>query len=130
MVHSFGTPGGPSLIISTLAAILTPSRLSGCPAEGRAGSVKTSRGGATDTVRFANRSEEEFAKILDFYGIRWEYEPRTFPLEWDDRGRPIESFNPYFYLPDYDLFIELTAIKQRLVTKKNRKVRPLRALYP
>src|SRR5438105_9731462 len=100
------------------------------PAEGRAGSVKTSRGGATDTVRFANRSEEEFAKILDFYGIRWEYEPRTFPLEWDDRGRVIESFNPDFYLPEVDLFIELTTLKQSLVTRKNRKVRRLRELYP
>ncbi|TMJ13973.1 MAG: hypothetical protein E6H02_04160 [Bacillati bacterium ANGP1] len=92
--------------------------------------MKTSRGGATDTVRFANRSEEEFAKILDFYGIRWEYEPRTFPLEWDDRGRVIESFNPDFYLPEVDLFIELTTLKQSLVTRKNRKVRRLRELYP
>ncbi|HYM91578.1 MAG TPA: hypothetical protein VEW91_08105, partial [bacterium] len=76
----------------------------------------------TDTVRFAHRSEAEFAKILDFYGIRWLYEPRTFPLEWDDRGYVIESFNPDFYLPEYDLFIELTTLKQSLVTRKNRKV--------
>ncbi len=80
--------------------------------------------------RFAHDSEQEFAKLLDFYGIRWEYEPRSFPLEWDDTGRIVESFNPDFYLPDIDLYIELTTLKQSLVTKKNRKVRRLRELYP
>lgn len=83
-----------------------------------------------DPTRFAHRSEAEFAKILDFYGIRWEYEPRSFPLQWDARGRVIESFNPDFYLPELDLYIELTTLKQSLVTKKNRKVRRLRELYP
>jgi hypothetical protein len=81
-------------------------------------------------VRFAHKSEAEFAKILDFYGISWQYEPRSFALEWDGRGRVIESFNPDFYLPDYDLFIELTTLKQSLVTEKNRKIRRLRELYP
>lgn len=80
--------------------------------------------------RFAHKSEEEFVKLLDFYGIRWEYEPRSFPLEWDEAGRVVESFNPDFYLPDVDLYIELTTLKQSLVTKKNRKVRRLRELYP
>jgi hypothetical protein len=121
-----------SLIISTSAAILTggvDSRSCG-PLEGRGALVKASNASAVDSVRFAHRSEAEFAKILDFYRIRWEYEPRSFPLEWDDRGRVTESFNPDFYLPDYDLFIELTTLKQSLVTRKNRKVRRLRALYP
>jgi hypoxanthine phosphoribosyltransferase len=80
--------------------------------------------------RFAHASEAEFAKILDFYGVRWEYEPRSFPLRWDVRGRAIESFNPDFYLPDLNLYIELTTLKQSLVTKKNRKLRRLRELYP
>lgn len=80
--------------------------------------------------RFAHESEEEFAKLLDFYGIRWEYEPRSFPLEWDETGRVVESFNPDFFLPDVDLYIELTTLKQSLVTKKNRKIRRLRELYP
>jgi hypoxanthine phosphoribosyltransferase len=99
-------------------------------AGGYAGPVKAVRGPAADTVRFAHRSEAEFAKILDFYGIRWEYEPRSFPLAWDNRGRVIESFNPDFYLPEHDLFIELTTLKQSLVTRKNRKLRRLRELYP
>ena len=100
------------------------------PIEGTQHSVGASKVHAVDAVRFAHRSEAEFAKILDFYRIRWEYEPRSFPLEWDDRGRVTESFNPDFYLPDYDLFIELTTLKQSLVTRKNRKLRRLRALYP
>lgn len=85
---------------------------------------------ASATARFAHESEAEFARILDFYGIRWEYEPRSFPLEWDDGGRVTESFSPDFYLPDLELYIELTTLKQSLVTRKNRKLRRLRELYP
>jgi hypothetical protein len=81
-------------------------------------------------VRFAHSSEAELARILDFYGIRWEYEPRSFPLEWDEGGRVVESFSPDFYLPDFDLYLELTTLKQNLVTKKNRKLRRMRELYP
>ncbi len=86
--------------------------------------------GSARTVSFAHESEREFAKILDFYQIRWLYEPRTFPLRWAADGRPIESFTPDFFLMDHDLFIELTTLKQSLVTKKNRKLRLLRTLYP
>jgi len=85
---------------------------------------------ASTTPRFAHESEEELARLLDFYGIRWEYEPRSFPLERDAEGRVTESFSPDFYLPDFDLYIELTTLKQSLVTRKNRKVRRLRELYP
>jgi hypothetical protein len=79
---------------------------------------------------FAHPSETEFAGILDFYKIRWQYEPKTFPIQWDEQGRVLESFTPDFYLPDQALYIELTTQKQRLVTKKNRKIRLLRGLYP
>lgn len=79
---------------------------------------------------FAHQSEREFARILDFYQIDWEYEPRTFELQWDEAGNPTESFSPDFYLPEFDLFIELTTLRQSLVTKKNRKLRRLRELYP
>lgn len=79
---------------------------------------------------FAHPSEAEFARILDFYAIRWQYEPKTFPIQWDAEGRVLESFTPDFYLPDQDLYIELTTRKQTLVTKKNRKVRLLKQLYP
>jgi cytidylate kinase len=79
---------------------------------------------------FAHLSEREFARVMDFYRIRWQYEPRTFPIEWDDNNNVVKAFTPDFYLPDLDLFIELTTMKQSLVTKKNRKVRLLRELYP
>jgi len=81
-------------------------------------------------INFAHESEREFAKILDFYGIEWFYEPKTFPVEWNREGEAIVSFTPDFYLPDYDLFIELTTLNQKLVTKKNRKLRRLREKYP
>ncbi len=101
--------------------------------EGETHSVADRKGqgdAATTRPRFAHESEAEFARLLDFYGIRWEYEPRSFPLQWDEQGRVVESFNPDFYLPDIDLYIELTTLKQSLVTKKNRKLRRLRELYP
>jgi hypoxanthine phosphoribosyltransferase len=55
--------------------------------------------------RFQNEAERECAKVLDFYGVPWEYEPHTFVLEED-------------------------VMKQRLVTRKNRKLRRLREQYP
>ena len=79
---------------------------------------------------FAHASEAEFARILDFYQVTWEYEPQVFPILWDLDGNVLESFAPDFFLPDMDLFLELTTLQQRLVRKKNRKVRRLRELYP
>lgn len=83
-----------------------------------------------DQIQFAHASERVAAEILDFYRISWQYEPTTFPIEWDGQGRVIASFAPDFYLTDFDLYIELTTMSQKLVTKKNRKVRRLRELYP
>jgi cytidylate kinase len=79
---------------------------------------------------FAHHSEQIFANLLDFYRIPWEYEPRSFPIQWDAEGRVSESFTPDFYLPESDLYVELTTMKQSLVTRKNRKIRRLRELYP
>jgi hypothetical protein len=70
------------------------------------------------------------ARILDFYAVRWQYEPVTFPILWSLEGDVIESFSPDFYLPDLDMFLEMTTLRQRLVRKKNRKLRRLRELYP
>ena len=81
-------------------------------------------------THFAHASEAELARILDFYGVAWEYEPRTFPLVWNLRGEVVESFSPDFYLPDMDLYVELTTLRQKLVRKKNRKLRRMRELYP
>src|SRR5262249_1697370 len=79
---------------------------------------------------FAHHSERELAPVMHFSRTRWEYEPKTFPIEWDENRNPVKAFTPDFYLPDLDLFIELTTMKQSLVTKKNRKVRLLREFYP
>jgi hypoxanthine phosphoribosyltransferase len=83
-----------------------------------------------ENIIFAHESEKEFAKILDFYRIKWEYEPKTFTLEWDENDIPLISFTPDFYLADLDLYIELTTLNQKLVTKKNRKIKKVRELYP
>jgi hypothetical protein len=84
----------------------------------------------SDNVPFAHASERQFARLLDFYQIEWEYEPTSFDLAWDEDGNVIQRFTPDFYLPSYDLYIEITTLNQKLVTKKNRKVRRLREFYP
>jgi hypoxanthine phosphoribosyltransferase len=86
----------------------------------------------TTTLRsttFAHPSEENFARLLDFYCIDWLYEPRSFPLRWEG-DKITEMLTPDFYLPELDLYVELTTLKQSLLTEKNRKLRQLRALYP
>lgn len=91
--------------------------------------MATSPGNASPP-RFAHQSEAELARILDFYGVAWCYEPDLFPISWNADGRVVESFAPDFYLPEIDLYLELTTLKQSLVRKKNRKLRYLRQLYP
>jgi hypothetical protein len=81
-------------------------------------------------ANFGHPSEEMFANLLDFYRIAWEYEPRSFPVSYDQDGGVLEAFTPDFYLQEFDLYVELTTMKQSLVTRKNRKVRLLRELYP
>jgi len=81
-------------------------------------------------AEFSHASEEIFANLLDFYRIAWEYEPRSFPIAWDQNGKVLESFTPDFFLPESGLYVELTTMKQSLVTRKNRKIRLLRELYP
>jgi hypothetical protein len=92
--------------------------------------VVNAPGSAVDATGFAHASEAEMARILDFYEVRWAYEPTTFPILWNLDGDVVESFAPDFYLPELDMFLEMTTLKQRLVRKKNRKLRRLRELYP
>ncbi len=79
---------------------------------------------------FIHPIEEVFARILDFYGIAWEYEPRTFPLEWDAGGKVTLAFAPDFFLPEQNLYVELTVLRPKLTLKKNRKLRLMHELYP
>ena len=80
--------------------------------------------------RFAHPAEIELARLLTFYGLKWAYEPTTFAVRWGRDGRPVEFVTPDFYLPEHDLYLELTTMRQRLVTRKNRKFRLLRETYP
>lgn len=83
-----------------------------------------------EEIVFSHPSEAEFARVLDFYGIEWRYEPTTFPLRWDEEGRLLEAFSPDFYLVQQDLYVELTTLRQRLMRLKHRKIRRLQELYP
>jgi len=80
--------------------------------------------------RFMHPSEEQFTRLLDFYQIKWDYEPKTFILEWDSEGSVLEAFTPDFYLPEQDLYVELTTQRSRQAWKKNKKIRRLKELYP
>ena len=135
-------PGGAALDGSAAAAAaalersLAPSLAS--PADAREPLAPTGSAGAVDDLpvregplpAFAHASEAEMARILDFYRIRWEYEPHTFPILWNLDGEVTESFSPDFWLPDLDLYLEMTTLRQKLVRKKNRKLRRIRELYP
>ena len=81
-------------------------------------------------IQFSHPAEAVFAKILDFYGLEWEYEPRTFPLEWNEQGAVTEAFAPDFYLPGQDLYIELSTLRPKLANYKNRRIRKMEELYP
>jgi hypothetical protein len=83
-----------------------------------------------DDVAFAHDSERQFALLLDFYGLSWEYEPTAFPIEFDETGSATAFFTPDFFLVDENLYIEITTMNQKLVTKKNRKVRLLAEHHP
>jgi len=96
----------------------------------REGRARHPTGASAGRIRFAHPSERLFACLLDLFEERWQYEPVEFPLDWDEQGSPVSAFRPDFYLPDRGVFIELTTADQRLVTRKNRKVRRMRELYP
>jgi len=81
-------------------------------------------------VRFAHDSERLFAGLLDYYEVAWEYEPVEFVLSWGQDGQPTSAFRPDFYLSEHRLFLELTTLRQELVTAKNRKLRQMAELYP
>jgi hypothetical protein len=87
-------------------------------------------GSISSSHPFVHPAEAIFAKIMDFYGVAWEYEPRTFPLEWDGQGNVIEAFAPDFYLPAQDIYIELTTLRPKLANYKNRRIRRMQELYP
>ena len=82
---------------------------------GRSGAV------ATDPDRFAHPVEREIARLFDEHGIAWKYEPCTFVFERGERGEVREAFTPDFYLPEFDLFVECTVMRQALTNRRRRK---------
>ena len=100
--------------------------------EGRERAAREPRRSSSQERHHPLRShlQRQFAELLDFYAIEWDYEPTSFDLEWNREGRVLQRFTPDFYLPEFDLYIEITTLSQKLVTKKNRKVRRLRERYP
>ena len=83
-----------------------------------------------DEIEFSHPSEQELARVLDFYGIEWRYEPMTFPLEWDEQGNMQEALAPDFYLDEQDLYVELTTLRPKLMRIKHRKLRRMKEVYP
>lgn len=75
---------------------------------------------------FCHPVERALADILDAHGIRWEYEPHLFALETDADGNVLEAVAPDFYLPDLDVYLECTVMRQAWTTRKNGKLRKLR----
>ncbi|MEO8286918.1 MAG: hypothetical protein ABI670_10835 [Chloroflexota bacterium] len=126
---SGSTVDDPSSVVSPLTPTSAP--ISGTNNPPKPGAESSPPGGVITVggIDFHHASEAEFARLLNYYGIEWLYEPNQFPLQWRD-GRPVEMFSPDFYLVEYDLYIELTTMRQSLVRRKNRKLRLLRALYP
>lgn len=116
--------------VNLILAAVTDSRILEVPRSRIVADLRPETEDQQGNGRFVNDAEEQFANFLDFYEIAYEYEPRTFTLEKNAKGKVTEAFTPDFYLPAMDLYIELTTMKQSLVTRKNRKVRKLKRLYP
>ena len=136
MTHaSAAGPGAGRRSRRTAARIRQATRLDQAPPPEIRRAVVEEPSPATDPTTaahpaFAHASEAEMARILDFYQVRWEYEPHVFPVAWNVEGAVIESFAPDFWLPDLDLYLEMTTLRQKLVRKKNRKLRRVLELYP
>jgi len=128
--ENIGLEDAADIIVSSYQIHAEPREVKGGP-----GSVEIENGiispsADAEADKFMHPSEEEFAHMLDFYRLRWDYEPRTFLLEWDSEGNVVEAFSPDFYLPDQDLYIELTTQKPKQAWRKNRKIKRMKALYP
>lgn len=82
-------------------------------------------------TNFGHPSELALAQLLDFYQIVWEYEPTLFPVAWDNAGNATRYFRPDFYLPNFGVYLELTAATaSSVLNSKNKNMRLLRKHYP
>ena len=90
---------------------------------------------------YVHPAEAIYAKVLSAALIDFAYEPTSFPVEWGKDGEPTRFFTPDFFLPDiraartdgtrYDgRYVEITTCRRKLVTRKHRKLRLAKRLYP
>jgi len=56
------------------------------------------------SIWFRSSWEANFAKWCDLSGIKWEYEPKAFELIIKNKET---TYTPDFYLPEFDLWIEI-----------------------
>jgi hypothetical protein len=77
---------------------------------------------------FVTETERAFARLLDALHVSWKYEPDEFVLDRKADGSIKTAFRPDFYLPDLNLYVEVTAAKS--LTTKNRKIRVLHEQFP
>jgi hypothetical protein len=85
--------------------------------------------GDTPPPDFAHPVERELALVFDALRVRWRYEPHTFVLRRNHRGKVKEAFTPDFYLPDLDFYVECTVARRPLTRVKRRKAEAATRLY-
>lgn len=69
---------------------------------------------------FYSRWEANFARILNLLKIKWVFQPESFDLKF-------QKYTPDFYLPEYDLYVE---IKNFLSNYSAKRDKAFRKLYP
>lgn len=93
---------------------------------GRPTSPKATRGKAgtrkdiSKTIYFYSRWEANIARLFNYLSIRWIYQPKTFDLS-------SQNYTPDFYLPDFDVYIEVKNFLWKYSKIRDRK---FRKLYP
>ena len=78
---------------------------------------------------YAHEYEEQFAEILETLNIEYEYEPKTFVIHSNGNGEIKKGFTPDFYLPELDLYVEVTSMHGNSCNKKNRKIVAIKEIY-
>jgi len=85
-------------------------------ARGKAGIRKDIDNG----IYFYSRWEANIARLFNYLGIKWIHQPRTFDLG-------SQNYTPDFYLPDYNVYIEVKNFLWKYSRIRDRK---FRKLYP
>lgn len=93
---------------------------------GRPTSAKAARGKAgirkdiSKTIYFYSRWEANIARLFNYSDIKWKHQPKIFDLK-------TQTYTPDFYLPEYDMYIEVKNFLWKYSEIRDRK---FRKLYP